>query len=162
MAISNAYARAAQSAGRSAEKKFEMETAQLDTKLDNEDVKRKRDLYEGIVSSGLKIRDLARDFNQLGKTKQEMQFGMDMYNQLNPENQITTTKVTLGNYKELGKTIFDVRSDVMKNKEGIEFNQGDLTAIAKYTKTNKKFGAFTELLDEQLDDIRRQQKDGIL
>ena len=152
MAISNAYARAAQSAGRSAEKKFEMETVQLDTKLDNEDVKRKKELYEGIVSSGLKIRDLAKDFNQLGKTKQEMQFGMDMYNQLNPENEITKTKVTLGNYKELGKTIFDVRSDVMKNKEGIEFNQGDLTAIAKYTKTNKKFGTFTELLDENLDE----------
>ena len=81
-----------------------------------------------------------------------MQFGMDMYNQLNPENEITKTKVTLGNYKELGKTIFDVRSDVMKNKEGIEFNQGDLTAIAKYTKTNKKFGSFTELLDEKLDE----------
>ena len=152
MAISNAYARAAQSAGRWAEKKFEMETVQLDTKLDNEDVKRKKELNEGIVSSGLKIRDLANDFNQLGKTKQEMQFGMDMYNQLNPENEITKTKVTLGNYKELGKTIFDVRSDVMKNKEGIEFNQGDLTAIAKYTKTNKKFGSFTELLDEKLDE----------
>lgn len=152
MAISNAYARAAQAQGRSAQSKFKMQTEEFDTKMDIQDIGERTKIYEGIVSSAIKIKDLAKDFNELGKTKQQMQFGMDIYNQLNPENQITTQKVTFDNYKKLGKSIFDIRSDVMTNKKGIEFNEGDLTAIAKYATTNKKFDSITEMLDEKFAD----------
>ena len=183
MAISNAYARAAQAQGRSAQSKFKMQTEEFDTKMDIQDIGERTKIYEGIVSSAIKVKDLAKDFNELGKTKQQMQFGMDIYNQLNPDNpmeimsilyplQKTTddimnhqddlfvfwSKDTFDNYKQLGKSIFDIRSDVMTNEKGIEFNEGDLTAIAKYATTNKKFDSITEMLDEKFADKETEFK----
>lgn len=146
--IKSSYARASQAQVRAKESTFKSKTITSDRDLDIADEKRRMERFENTINTGLKMAGLSKDYRAAQKREENIKTGQNMYNQLNPDNKITNTKVTFKNYKDLDKTIFDVGTSLRVNQEGVEFTGGDLDAIANYINNDKKYSSIIDSIGE--------------
>ena len=145
--IQSSYTRASSAKVRAQESTFKAKTITHDRDLDIQDEKERVKRFTNTLDAGLKIAGLSKDYRSAQKREENIKTGQNIYNQLNPDNQITPTKVTFKNYKDLDKNLFDVGSTVRINQEGTEFTGGDLTTINKYISDNKKYSSILESID---------------
>tara|TARA_R100000742_G_C4279158_1_gene103076 strand:- start:1486 stop:1989 length:504 start_codon:yes stop_codon:yes gene_type:complete len=151
--IKSSYQRASDAKVRGSESSYKSKTIKHDRDLDIKDEEKRIKRFTNFMDETLKIVGFGKDVIAAQKREANIKVGEKIYNQLNPDNQITPTKVTFKNYKDLGKTIFDVTKTHRINKDGIEFTGGDLDAIRNYVQRDKKYGAIVESLGGDLRDL---------